>query len=169
MNRNVTLAFCAILAVATAADIDPARADDVGNKSAADRSPSEPGPLLQRSLAGPLAGVEEVVFAERVPGHDHWYANFGYYWCGRVEYPEQRLPEDWRPSPIFQSGGKLCRVNLATGGLTVLLEDRRGGVRDRYAQVKPGTGDRPGRRHRHRMYPCAGARPTRGADNPKLN
>ena len=35
-------------------------------------------------------GVEEIVFAERVCGFDHWYANFGFYSAGVPEYPPQR-------------------------------------------------------------------------------
>jgi len=90
----------------------------------------EPQRLLQEFLDGPMAGMEEIIFAERVPGNDHWYANFGHYWCGRQEYPEQRLPDDWQPDPIFKRGGRLCRLNLRTGDLKVLLDDPDGGVRD---------------------------------------
>ena len=32
-------------------------------------------------LEGDLRGVDEIVFAVRVPGRDHWYVNFGYYSC----------------------------------------------------------------------------------------
>ena len=28
-----------------------------------------------------LRGVDEIVFAGRVPGRDHWYVSFGYYSC----------------------------------------------------------------------------------------
>ncbi|MBI4583049.1 MAG: PD40 domain-containing protein [Planctomycetes bacterium] len=79
--------------------------------------PSE-AKLLPAALAGPLAGVEDIVFAVRQPGKDgHWYANFGYYAEGpqRVTYGE---------------GGRLCRLGLRTGRLTVLLDDSKGGVRD---------------------------------------
>jgi hypothetical protein len=38
-----------------------------------------PGPMLRRFLEGPMAGVEEIVFAVRVPGRDHWYVTFGSY------------------------------------------------------------------------------------------
>ncbi|NQT12117.1 MAG: hypothetical protein HQ582_05185, partial [Planctomycetes bacterium] len=90
----------------------------------------EPGRLLETFLKGPMADVAEIVFAERVPGNDHWYANFGHYWCGREEYPQERLPEGWQPDPIFKPGGRLSRFNLRTGRLKVLLDDPEGGVRD---------------------------------------
>jgi hypothetical protein len=37
--------------------------------------------LLAKSLAGPMAGVAEIVFAARKvnPTDGHWYANFSYY------------------------------------------------------------------------------------------
>ena len=62
-------------------------------------------------------GVEEIVFAARVSGRDHYYVNFGYY----VNRPERRG---------YGDGGRLCRLNLSTGELTVLLDDPKGGVRD---------------------------------------
>ena len=90
----------------------------------------EPVRLLESCLDGVLLHVDQIVFAERVPGSDHWYANFGHYWCGRQEYPEQRLPEGWRPDPIFRRGGRLCLWNLRVRELTVLLDDPEGSVRD---------------------------------------
>jgi hypothetical protein len=93
-------------------------------------APLKRGDLLRQFLDGPMTDAQEIVFAERIPGNDHWYANFGHYWCGREEYPRQRLPADWQPDPIFKGGGRLCRYHLRTGRLTVLLDDPRGGVRD---------------------------------------
>ena len=90
----------------------------------------KPSRLLQTFLEGPMADVEEIIFAERVPGNDHWYANFGHYWCGREEYPVERLPQGWQPDPIFKPGGRLCRLSLRTGQLKTLLDDPDGGVRD---------------------------------------
>ena len=75
--------------------------------------------LLPRFLQGPMAGVEEIVFAVRGLGGDgHWYANFGYH---------VQNPNSMQYGP---PGGRLCRLNLRTGKLTVLLDDPKGGVRD---------------------------------------
>jgi len=64
------------------------------------------------------SGVEDIVFAVRQPGKDgHWYANFGY-WSFN---PEGKL---------YGDGGRLCRLNLRSGELKVLLDDPKGGVRD---------------------------------------
>src|SRR5436305_1025405 len=77
--------------------------------------------LLHEFAAGPMAGVEDIVFAVRFSGSPssdgHWYANFGYYGpdANRKAYGE---------------GGRLCRLNLKTARLTTLLDDPRGGVRD---------------------------------------
>lgn len=63
-------------------------------------------------------GVEEIVFALRQPGKDgHWYANFAYY-----ADSEDRL--------TYGPGGKLCKMNVTTRELTVLLDDADGAVRD---------------------------------------
>ena len=76
------------------------------------------GTLLDGFLAGPMKGSEEVVFAVRQPGKDgHWYANFSYY----AAEPTRKA---------YGEGGRLCRLDLRTGALTVLLNDPKGGVRD---------------------------------------
>jgi len=65
--------------------------------------------------------VEEIVFVERAPGRDpqgHYYANFGYscidptYWLHGID------------------GGKLYRLNLRSGKVTLLLDDPGGAIRD---------------------------------------
>ena len=63
-------------------------------------------------------GVREIVFAERgFPRDGHWYANFGYFFDGpnNVAYADQ---------------GRLAKLDVKTGRVTALLEDRRGAVRD---------------------------------------
>ena len=75
-------------------------------------------PLLAKLTAH---GFDVIVFAERNPGRDiggHYYANFGYsavdtnYWMHG------------------QDGARLCKLNVRTGQLTAILEDRAGGIRD---------------------------------------
>ena len=75
--------------------------------------------LRAQFQAGPMAGVSGVVFCARIPnsGDGHWYANIGYY----AHDPNRKA---WR------EGAKLFRLNLASGKLTTLLDDPRGG-RDR--------------------------------------
>ena len=79
------------------------------------------GTLLDQFLDGPMANVQEIVFAVRYPGSPskdgHWYANFGYYG-----------PDASRKA--YGEGGKLLKLNLRSGKLTTLLEDPKGGVRD---------------------------------------
>ncbi len=76
-------------------------------------------PLLAQFRAGPMAGVNEFVFAARKlnDADGHWYANIGYY----AHDPDRKA---WR------EGGKLYRWNITTRELTTLLDDPRGGVRD---------------------------------------
>jgi len=53
-----------------------------GGRLAAAADPASehaPGPMLERFLKGPMAEVDEIVFAVRVPGRDHWYVTFGNY------------------------------------------------------------------------------------------
>jgi hypothetical protein len=73
--------------------------------------------MLTRFLQGPMAKTGEIVFAVRVSMHDHWYVNFGYY---------SNAPD----RPGYAEGGRLCRLDLRTGRLKVLLDDPKGGVRD---------------------------------------
>lgn len=77
--------------------------------------------LLARATAsgGSMAGVEAIVFATRRPNESdgHWYANIGY-------YAHDANRKAWR------EGGRLCRLELASGRVTTLLDDPRGGVRD---------------------------------------
>jgi len=89
------------------------------------------GPMLERFLAGPMSHVEEIVFAVRVPGRDHWYVTFGNY-SDHSETPAQRLGFKFEDGVYwgYGEGGRLCKLNLRTGELTVLLDDPKGGVRD---------------------------------------
>ena len=89
-----------------------------GDQIFADQQPDAESPRpLSQSVVGDY-GVREIVFAMRPRSKDpHWYANFGYY-ADR----DTRLP--------YGNGGKLCRLDLATGTVVTLLEDKEGTVRD---------------------------------------
>jgi hypothetical protein len=74
--------------------------------------------LLAEFRQGPMAGVDDIVFAVRRLGEDpHWYANFG----TTLEQSQ------WR---TYLDGGRLCRLHLDTREVTVLLDEPAGGVRD---------------------------------------
>ncbi|WP_165229060.1 PD40 domain-containing protein [Aquisphaera insulae] len=94
-----------------------------GAASDAAAGPASPAPaartLLGAFRAGPMKGVTEVVFAARRMNENdgHWYANIGY-------YAHDPMRKAWR------EGAKLCKWNLATGELTSLIDDPKGGVRD---------------------------------------
>ncbi len=68
-------------------------------------------------LAGPETSVDEVVFAVRSVFPEHWYANFGYF-----------SPDDGRQ--CYGREGRLCKLQLRTGRLTVLVDDPQGAVRE---------------------------------------
>ena len=75
--------------------------------------------LLDTFRAGPMTGVNDIVFAARKFNETdgHWYANIGY-------YAHDANRKAWR------EGGRLYRWNVGSGRLTTLLNDPRGGVRD---------------------------------------
>jgi hypothetical protein len=63
-------------------------------------------------------GVEEIIFARRQPGvGGHWYENFGYYAQGEG-------------LKVYGAMGSLCRLNVDSGDLTILLDDPSGSIRD---------------------------------------
>ena len=80
-------------------------------------SPAE-AERLAKALTGPMRGVEEVVFAVRSKTYDHWYANFGYW------------TDDANRMAYGRGGTRLCRLNLRSGKLKVILEDGQGSIRD---------------------------------------
>ena len=101
-------------------------------RQAAAADAKKPGPLLSRMLSGPLAGSEEIVFATRISGRDHWYVNFGYYSCDSGPGPERSFGKypDGESLRGYGEGGRLCRLNLKTGEMKLLIDDPLGGVRD---------------------------------------
>ena len=75
--------------------------------------------------------MDEIVFAVRVPGRDHWYVTFGNY-SDHSPSPAQALGFKKEEGVYwgYAEGGRLCRYNLRTGALVVIFEDPRGGIRD---------------------------------------
>ncbi len=130
MNAKSTMWWCtklfAILTLGSSftMSLNPAFAKDVAQHT--------PGKLLARMLDGPLDGVDEIVFATRVSGRDHWYVSFGYYSCDYGPGPERGFGEypDGETLRGYGEGGRLCRLNLRTGELKRLIDDPKGGVRD---------------------------------------
>ncbi|MCX7016014.1 MAG: hypothetical protein NTW86_26235, partial [Candidatus Sumerlaeota bacterium] len=96
----------------------PASATPAPPKPKPEPTPPVPPDFLPTMLNGPLAGVEDIVFSVRTPGKNgHWYANFGYF--------------IWGPQmPLYGERGRLCRYNLRTKQLTLLVDDPQGAVRD---------------------------------------
>ena len=105
---------------------------------------------LQRQNESLLAGTMrelkrtgEIIFAVRQPGRNgHYYVNFGN-WC--------QNPNKWE----YGSGGRLCRLDVGAGKLTVLLDDPQGAVRDpqlHYDGRKILMSYRPGKTHRFGLY-----------------
>jgi len=83
----------------------------------AGKLPPLPAPKPPPDLPA-LLGVREIVFAVRkVDSDGHWYANFGPHCVD----PGRRY---------YHDGGRLCRLDLATGKVTALIDDPAGGVRD---------------------------------------
>jgi hypothetical protein len=85
----------------------------------AGRAGAEDRALLERFRAGPMAGLNDIIFAARRMNDTdgHWYANFGYY----AHDPNRKA---WR------EGTKLYRWTISTNKLTTLIDDPHGGVRD---------------------------------------
>jgi len=77
------------------------------------------GSTLKEILKDKMANHPEIVFACRQlnVGDGHWYANLGYY----AESTERKA---------YRAMGRLCKVNLVTGQVTILLQDDKGTVRD---------------------------------------
>jgi len=72
---------------------------------------------LRGHIDDPAGGFEEVVFAARQPGAGgHWYENFGHY----VQDVDHKL---------YRAKGRLCKLNVETGEVEVLLDDPAGSVR----------------------------------------
>jgi len=126
-------------------------------EAAAQEPPSyKPGPILKKMLDGPMKTLDEIVFAVRPSGRDHWYVNFGNYATTDPQINDRAWMKDkdgvlWG----YPEGGRLCRFNLRTGELKVLLDDPKGGVRDpqmHYDGKKILFSYRPGGTHVYHLY-----------------
>ncbi len=74
--------------------------------------------IAYQAVAADAPEPAEIIFAVRQPGvGGHWYENFGYYAFDCND-------------KVYGAEGRLCRLELATGRLSVLLDDPRGAVRD---------------------------------------
>ncbi len=70
-----------------------------------------------------LKSVGEIVFAVRLPYDDsHWYANIGYY-CDDAS--QKAYAGNGKPDV-----GRLCKLDVGTGKVTVLLDAGGGSIRD---------------------------------------
>jgi hypothetical protein len=71
-----------------------------------------------KNLPGEFDNIEEIIFVQRGGYEDpHWYANIGYF-C------------DNENNPAYTTGAQLCKFNLKTGKITILLETAEGCIRD---------------------------------------
>jgi mono/diheme cytochrome c family protein len=99
----------------------------------------------RRRVLGKLRehGVSDIVFTVRMSDPDgHWYANFSY-WSNN---PNRKL---------YHPGGKLCRMNVETGEVKLLIDDPKGGVRDpqiHYDGTKMILSYRPGDSPFYHLY-----------------
>lgn len=76
-------------------------------------------------------GAREIVFAMRKPVPDgHWYANFGYYAECEKGDGVRVASQLGGKAVAYRPGGRLCKWDVESGRVTVLLDDPEGGVRD---------------------------------------
>ncbi|MCP4644085.1 MAG: hypothetical protein GY851_26820 [bacterium] len=91
----------------------------VDNVSFKSQPAPPPRPDMVKNALGLMKGAEEIVFVVRALYSDgHYYVNFG----GWSDDPEKFLyPPD---------GSRLCKMNLRTKRVSVLLDDPKGNLRD---------------------------------------
>jgi arylsulfatase A-like enzyme len=78
-----------------------------------------PAPNQSEKALELMGDAEEIVFAVRgLYGDGHYYANFGHW------------SDDPNKMMYAEGGSRLCKLNLRTRQVTVLLDDPEGGVRD---------------------------------------
>ncbi|MCX6893469.1 MAG: hypothetical protein NTX51_18425 [Verrucomicrobia bacterium] len=110
LAKLIAISAAALVAGTMLSDATPGHAG-----TGADTRESRLPPFAREAMAG----VDDLIFAARKlnDSDGHWYSNLGYY----AHDPNRK---GWR------EGAKLYRWNLASGKLTTLLDDPRGGVRD---------------------------------------
>ena len=117
----VALAFCVGLYAQDAYGAKPPEPKPKARAKPTPEPKPEPKPqesMLDRALKGPMSHVEDIIYAVRPIGPDpHWYANISY-------YAEDENRKTYVP------GGQLCRMNLKTGKVRVLINDPKGNIRD---------------------------------------
>ena len=123
---------------------------------AAETDKTEIAELAKPFLRGPAQGLEEIVFAVRQRGIDgHWYANFSYYANSEVCDSFRTTYQKNDKLVTYREGGRLCRLHLASGNVTTLLDDPQGGVRDpvvSYDADKILFSYRPGSSEHYHLY-----------------
>ncbi len=91
----------------------------VDNVSVKALAPPPPPPDQSEKALELMDGAEEIVFAVRGLYSDgHYYANFGHW------------SSDPNKMMYAEGGSRLCKLNLRTRQVTMLLDDPAGGVRD---------------------------------------
>jgi len=85
--------------------------------------PGPEGSVFAKALAGPMKDVDQIVFAVRL-GYDdpHWYANIGYF-C--EDENQKAYAGNGKPDV-----GRLCKLDVRTGEVTVLFDAKGGSIRD---------------------------------------
>lgn len=152
--------FCLLFGPGRSVSADESKSGKKPPVISADSVPGESGvkdsSILRKWIdEGRLDDFEEIVFCLRVHGKDHWYGNFAYY-SAEMKVPLSKYikKEDgmiW----AYGDGAALCKLNLRTGKLTVLLHDQRGGIRDphvHYDGQKILFSYRPGGTHNYHLY-----------------
>ena len=77
-----------------------------------------------------VKSLEEVIFVVRQPKGSHWYENMGY---AVTDVNDKR----------YGSRGYLCKLNLGTGKVTLLVEDPQGALRDPQVHYDGGKSSFP--------------------------
>ena len=112
-------------------------------------------PMLAKMLEGPMRDVEQIIFAIRIPGRDHWYVTFGNYSGPQADPKKLAWKEEDGLLWGYGEGAALVKQNIRAGTLEVLLHDARGSIRDaqlHYDGQKILFSYRPGGTHVFHLY-----------------